>query len=104
MAEGKLDFEPVVFVVPGALVDLTGSYVVEAGTLDFLGSLNLDSKVSNTFSGWKRWALKPFNPIFSKNDVGTYLPIKITGDKDNPQFGLARGTDSTSAGRARRLP
>ena len=90
MAEGKLDFEPVVFVVPGALVDLTGSYQVEPGTLDFHGSLNLDSKVSDTFGGWKRWALKPFNPIFSKNDVGTYLPIKITGDKDNPQFGLDR--------------
>lgn len=104
MDDGKLDFEPVVFVVPGALVDLTGSYTVEAGILDFHGSLNLESKMSNTFGGWKRWALKPFNPIFSKNDVGTYLPIKITGDKDNPQFGLARGTDATSAGGARRLP
>ena len=104
MAEGKLDFEPVVFVVPGALVDLTGSYQVTPGTLDFRGSLNLDSKVSDTFSGWKRWALKPFNPIFSKNDVGTYLPIKITGDKDNPHFGLARGGDASPAGGARRLP
>ncbi|MCX6614133.1 MAG: hypothetical protein NTW74_25230 [Acidobacteria bacterium] len=104
MAEGKLDFEPVVFVVPGALVDLTGSYLVAPGTLDFRGSLNLDAKVSETFSGWKRWALKPFNPIFSKNDVGTYLPIKITGDKDNPQFGLARGGDTAPAGGSRRLP
>ncbi len=104
MAEGKLDFEPVVFVVPGALVDLTGSYEVEPGTLDFHGSLNLDSKVSDTFTGWKRWALKPFNPIFSKNDVGTYLPIKITGDKDNPQFGLDRGNNATPAGGSRRLP
>lgn len=90
MADGKLDFTPVVFVIPGALVDLTGSYEVTPGTLDFHGSLNLDSKVSGTFSGWKRWALKPFDPIFAKNDVGTYLPIKITGDKDNPQFGLDR--------------
>lgn len=90
MAEGKLDFEPVVFVVPGALVDLTGAYQVTDGTLDFHGSLNLDSKMSDTFAGWKRWALKPFNPVFSKNEAGTYLPIKITGNKDNPQFGLDR--------------
>ena len=90
MADGKLDFKPVVFVIPGALVDLTGFYEVSPGILDFHGSLNLDSKVSGTFSGWKRWALKPFDPIFAKNDVGTYLPIKITGDKDNPQFGLDR--------------
>ena len=90
MADGIIAFTPVVFVVPGALVDLTGTYQATPGLLDFHGSLNLDSKVSGTFSGWKRWALKPFDPIFAKNDVGTYLPIKITGDKDNPQFGLDR--------------
>jgi hypothetical protein len=93
MADGRLDFEPVVFVVPGALVDLTGNYIVNPGTLDFHGSLNLDSKMSDTFGGWKRWALKPFNPIFAKNEAGTYLPIKITGNKDNPEFGLDRKKD-----------
>jgi len=50
--------------------------------------LNLAAKMSETFGGWKRWALKPFNPIFAKNDVGTFLRIAITGDKDNPKFGL----------------
>ena len=90
MADGTIAFTPVVFVVPGALVDLTGTYQATPGLLDFHGSLNLDSKVSGTFSGWKRWALKPFDPVFAKNEVGTYLPIKITGDKDNPQFGLDR--------------
>lgn len=90
MANARLDFKPVIFVVPGALVDLNGNYDVDKAELDFHGSLNLAASMSNTFSGWKRWALKPFNPIFSKNEVGTYLPIKITGPKDNPQFGLDR--------------
>lgn len=88
MADGKIKFEPVVFVVPGALVDLEGTYSVVSSEVDFHGSLNLAAKMSETFGGWKRWALKPFNPIFAKNDVGTFLRIAITGDKDNPKFGL----------------
>ncbi|WP_031498696.1 hypothetical protein [Bryobacter aggregatus] len=88
MADGKIHFEPVIFVVPGALVDLKGSYEVDPGELDFHGSLNLAAKMSDTFGGWKRWALKPFNPIFAKNDVGTFLRIAVTGSKDNPKFGL----------------
>ncbi len=88
MADGKIKFEPVVFAVPGALVDLEGTYAVDGADLDFHGSLNLAAKMSDTFGGWKRWALKPFNPIFAKNDVGTYLRLAITGDKDNPKFGL----------------
>lgn len=90
MADAVLAFKPAIFVVPGALVDLNGNYQINAGQLDFHGSLNLSAAMSNTFAGWKRWALKPFNPIFSKNEVGTYLPIQITGNKDNPHFGLDR--------------
>ena len=37
MADGDLTFRPVIFVIPGALVDLTGSYRVAPGTLDFHG-------------------------------------------------------------------
>jgi hypothetical protein len=92
MAEGKIKFNPVVFVVPGALVDLNGEYAVtEGGELDFHGSLNLEAKVSETFAGWKRWALKPFNPVFAKNDAGTFFKIAITGDAKNPKFGLDKG-------------
>jgi hypothetical protein len=92
MADGRIAFNPVIFVVPGALVDLTGNYAVtEGGELDFRGSLNLEAKVSDTFSGWKRWALKPFNPVFSKNDAGTFFRIAITGDAKNPKFGLDKG-------------
>lgn len=88
MADGKIKFEPVVFAVPGALVDLEGTYAVEGSEFDFHGSLNLAAMMSDTFGRWKRWARKPFNPIFAKNDVGTYLRMAITGDKDNPKFGL----------------
>ncbi len=88
LANARLTFAPVTFAVPGALVDLNGSYRLHESWLDLHGSLSLDSQMSDTFDGWKRWALKPFNPIFSKNDAGTYLPIQIVGEKDDPKFGL----------------
>lgn len=94
MADAKLGFRPVVFVVPGALVDLKGDYQTNSGELDFHGSLNLDAAMSDTFAGWKRWALKPFNPIFSKHEVGTFLRIQITGSRENPQFGLDKKKDN----------
>jgi len=39
-------------------------------------------------SGWKRWALKPADPFFSKNGAGTFLRIKVAGTAKEPKFGL----------------
>jgi hypothetical protein len=38
--------------------------------------------------GWKGKLLTPLDPFFSKNGAGTDIPIKITGTKANPHFGL----------------
>jgi hypothetical protein len=54
------------------------------------GTAKLQAKASQTMTGWKRWALKPVDPFFSKNGAGTFLPIKITGTRDKPEFGLDR--------------
>jgi hypothetical protein len=59
------------FAVPGAAVDLSGNYNLRAAVLDFHGTLRLQGKVSQTMTGWKRWALKPVDPFFSKNGAGT---------------------------------
>jgi hypothetical protein len=86
-----LTFQRLSFGVPGAAVDLAGTYNLDADTLDFLGSLKLVAKVSQTMTGWKRWALKPVDPIFAKEGAGTFLRIAITGSSRQPDFGLARG-------------
>jgi hypothetical protein len=50
-------------------------------------------------TGWKRFVLKPVDPFFSKPGAGTLLPIKITGNRAHPQFGLDRGAKhETGAG------
>src|SRR5262249_31114967 len=86
-----MTFKSLSFAVPGAAVDLAGTYNLKGDALDFHGSLKLQAKVSQTMSGWKRWALKPVDPFFAKNGAGTFLRIKIDGNSDNPNFGLDRG-------------
>jgi len=68
---------------------------LEADTLDFHGALKLVAKVSQTMTGWKRWALKPVDPFFAKNGAGTFLPIKVVGNSHGPHFGLDRGHKET---------
>jgi hypothetical protein len=85
-----ITFRELTFGVPGADVQLEGTYNLNADLLDFHGGLKLQAKVSQMVSGWKHWALKPVDPFFSKNGAGTYLRIQVVGDSKSPKFGLDR--------------
>jgi hypothetical protein len=91
MDDQIVTFRSLSFAVPGANVDLAGGYDLDRDALDFHGTLKLKARVSQTMTGWKRWALKPVDPIFAKNGVGTFLRIKIDGTAKQPKFGLDRG-------------
>jgi hypothetical protein len=86
LAEQKIDFKSLSFGAPGAKVDLAGVYDFAHDDLDFDGSLRLDAKVSQTMTGWKRWALKPIDPILAKNGAGTFLKVKVSGSSKEPKF------------------
>lgn len=90
MADQEIVMKDLAFTVPGSKVKLDGSFNMASDALDFHGALMLDAKVSQTMSGWKRWALKPVDPFFKKNGAGTYLKIKVVGTAKAPQFGLDR--------------
>ena len=90
MGDGRIDFSRLRFIVPGAAVDLTGGYGFRSEELDFHGTLRLDAKVSQTMSGWKRWALKPADPFFAKQGAGTLLKIQVVGTRSAPKFGLEK--------------
>jgi hypothetical protein len=83
-------FRELTFGVPGADVQLDGTYDLNADVLDFHGALKLDAKVSQTVSGWKHWVLKPVDHFLSKNGAGTYLKIQVVGNSKAPQFGRDR--------------
>ncbi len=79
------------FRVPGARVALDGSYAVASGALDLRGTLRMQATVSQAVGGFKSIFLKPFDPIFRKNGAGAVLPIRISGSREAPKFGLDAG-------------
>ena len=85
-----ITFRELTFGVPGADVQLDGSYDLNADMLDFHGGLKLQAKVSQMVTGWKHWLLKPVDPFFSKEGAGTYLKIQVVGTSKAPKFGLDR--------------
>jgi hypothetical protein len=87
LRDGQITFRDLAFGVTGATVELAGTYGLRDEKLDFHGTLRLDAKLSQTTTGVKSFLLKPFDPFFRKNGV-TVLPIKVTGTRAQPSFGL----------------
>jgi hypothetical protein len=83
-----MTFRSLLFGVPGADVNLAGAYDMGGDTLDFHGDLKLQARVSQMVTGWKKWVLKPIDPLFSRNGAGTFLRIKVEGNAHQPKFGL----------------
>ena len=49
----------------------------------------MKAKLSQTVTGAKSFFLRAVDPFFKgKDGKGTSLPIKVTGTKDHPSFGL----------------
>jgi len=89
MGKGRLELDPVEFAVPGAQVQLAGGYGIRSEQLDFAGTLAMDAPVSEAMGGGiKGFFLKPFDPLFRKHGKGAIVPITITGQRDQPKFGL----------------
>jgi AsmA-like C-terminal region len=88
LRNGLISFSQLDFRVPGTQVNLTGTYSLDGNQFDFYGKARLDVKLSHMVTGWKSILLKPVDPFFSKNGAGTELPVKITGTKSEPHFGL----------------
>ena len=93
LADGLLALRTLAFDVPGAQVQLAGTYGLRDEHLSFRGALELDAKMSETQQGWKRMLLRVLDPIFEKpGGGGTYLPIKIEGPRSEPVFGVDKGS------------
>jgi len=87
LGNGVLALERLTFNIPGAVVELKGQYALQRETLAFLGNLFMDAKVSEATTGWKSVLLKVVDPLFRK-DGQTVIPLKISGTRNNPAFGM----------------
>ena len=89
MEKGKLRFNRLDYILPGARVELAGVYSLNGERFDFAGKVKTDAKVSQMVaSRWKSLLLKPIDPFFAKDGAGAVIPVKISGTQSEPKFGL----------------
>jgi hypothetical protein len=88
---GLIKFPNLTFAMPGAAVQLEGSYGLDAEEIDFDGTLRTEAKVSQMTTGVKSFFLKIADPFFKKKGAGAVIPIKISGTRKEPKFGLDAG-------------
>jgi hypothetical protein len=88
---GQLALPDLGFTLPGANVNLHGSYALRSGALNFEGVAKLDATVSQMTTGFKSKLLRPLDPLFRRDGAGTYLPIGISGTRGEPSFRLEIG-------------
>jgi len=91
LTNSVIKFSQLQFEIPGTQVNLTGKYSLDGSHFDFHGKARLNAKLSHMVTGWKSILLRPADPFFSKNGAGTELPIKVSGTKAGPHFGLDFG-------------
>ena len=89
LENGNASFPRLTFAVPGAAVELAGRYGMRSEVLNFRGKLKMQATLSQVAGGGvKGFFLKAFDPFFKKPGAGMVLPIKITGTRKAPKFGL----------------
>ncbi|HTH53067.1 MAG TPA: hypothetical protein VL495_03890 [Edaphobacter sp.] len=89
LGNARLNLSKLSYSLPGADVNLAGVYSLDGSELDFDGKVRTKAALSNMVATWwKSWLLKPVDPFFRKNGAGAEIPIKISGTRGAPKFGL----------------
>jgi uncharacterized glyoxalase superfamily protein PhnB len=91
LVKGVVTLPALTYTVPGATIELKGTYGVDGGALDFAGAAKLDATVSQMVGGVLGALLKPADRFFKKDGAGTEVPIHITGTRGEPKFGIDFG-------------
>lgn len=88
LRDGTISFADLSFGVPGAIVQLTGTYDIRNEALDFRGHLLIEAGLAQTTSGFKALLARIAQPLFRRPGGGSKLPIRISGSREKPEFGL----------------
>ena len=88
---GELALPHVTFDVPGSAIRLSGRYGLVSEQIDFAGMIFTDAAISEMMTGYKSLLLKPVDLVFKRDGGGSAIPIRITGTRREPAFGLDKG-------------
>ena len=87
----QLSLPHVTFDVPGSAIRLSGQYGLVSEHIDFAGTVFTDARLSEMTTGYKSLLLKPVDLVFKREGGGSAIPIRITGTRGSPAFGLDKG-------------
>jgi hypothetical protein len=88
LKDSVLSFSELTFAVPGATVQLAGTYHLRQEQIALDGDLLLDASLGDTMSGFKSVLARMAQPFFRRPGGGSKLPIRISGPRTKPAFGL----------------
>jgi hypothetical protein len=91
LRNAKLTFSRLRFLVPGAIVELSGTYGLRDEQMDFKGYFLADATLADMTHGVKSILARLAQPFFRRPGGGSKIPIHITGKRSNPSFGLDTG-------------
>ena len=92
LASGVLHFTDLAFGIPGATVQLQGSYGLRTEALAFDGELRMQATISQAAGGGlKSVFLKLVDPLFKRKGAGAVVPLRISGTRAQPKFGVDIG-------------
>jgi hypothetical protein len=91
IARGRAALHNLVFQVPGATVALDGTYNLMNEQMAFRGTLRMRASVSRAVGGVKSVFIRPFDWVFRRDGAGAVIPIRITGTRQAPKFGIEMG-------------
>ena len=85
---GVLTFADLTFGVPGAVVQIAGTYNLRREELDFRGHLLTEAALAEMTTGAKAVLARIAQPLFRRPGGGSKIPITIHGPREKPEFGL----------------
>ena len=92
LARSVLSLHDAAFAVPGALVQVRGTYGLASEALQFDGHVRMKATISEAAGGGVKSALlKAIDPLFKRGNAGAVIPIKIRGSRNDPKIGLDFG-------------
>jgi hypothetical protein len=89
LRQGVLQFSNLHYELPGAQVRLQGVYSLDGHQFEFHGKVDTKANLAQMVkSRWASLLLEPISLFFKKNGAGAEIPVKISGTKWEPKFGL----------------
>lgn len=88
IANGLITLPNLIYTVPGAAIDMNGTYLLDGGALNFSGSAKLDAPISKLIGGKLGKFLQPADKYLQREGAGTFIPIHLTGNREDPHFAI----------------